>query len=369
MKKKMLWLALGVFLWQFTFGQEAPPVVLVASSGKVVYMPSAGGKKQKLVNGAVVMRSGAIRLSKGGEAFVFSDGNFRKVEGKNTFPLAAQFPAPETGVGRLSFEQTFGNYLLSAIQLAASPENAADAWGAVRTGTGTGDGWGAIRTGTGTGDGWGSVRTGSGTGDGWGSVRTGSGTGDGWGSVRTGTGTGDGWGGKGNKIRAILPFGKLLPGKATFRWSRPSGNRNFKVSIFDGSNKLVMETTTRDTFWTLDLKAGPLQAGSIYQWSVSSDGEPAAVSNTLNFELADADQRDAVIQRVQRSSSYAQNPPQIQRMMQAVALERGDFYLEAAGLYHELQSADPKNQMLRLMHAAFWIRYGLKELAEEVFRK
>lgn len=340
-------------------------MILVAASGKMVY--SSQGVKQKLVPGAVMKSSGTLMLGKKSSALLLSEGQFKQFTGKQSLALASQFQQAASGAPRLSFDLIFSNYVMSALQLAASPENAGDAWGTVRTGTGTGDGWGAVRTGTGTGDGWGSVRTGTGTGDGWGSVRTGTGTGDGWGSVRTGTGTGDGWGGKGNSIRAIRPFGKWMPGTAVFRWSKPAGNRTFKISISDMRNQTVWETTTTDTSFAVDLTKAPFQPGVVYQWSVASDEAPAAVSNTLQFELSQAADRDAAVERVRRAASYAQNPPDVQQLMLAVSLEQADFFEEAAGIYSALGKTQPQNQLVRLMHAAFWMRYGLKEVATEVY--
>jgi len=352
MKNQILIWACLLLCGESIQAQDIVPVALVAASGKVVY--TSAGAKQKLVPGAVMKPSGTLTLGKKSSVLLLCDGQFKQLKGKQSATLSTQFQEPAPGAPRLSFDLIFSNYVMSALQLAASPESAGDGWGAVRTGTGTGDGWGAVRTGTGTGDGWGSVRTGTGTGDGWG-------------VVRTGTGTGDGWGGKGNNIRAIQPFGKLMPGSAVFRWSKPAGNRTFKLTISDLHNQTVLETNTLDTFYTVDLTKAPFQAGTKYQWSVASDEAPAAVSNTLQMELSDDAQRNAAIERVQRAASYAQNPPDVQQLMQAVSLEQADFFAEAAGIYSALQKTQPKNQLVRLMHAAFWMRYGLKEVAREAF--
>lgn len=352
MKNLLLIWACALLCWQSVQAQEVAPVALVAASGKVIY--SSSGAKQKLVPGAVLKPSGTLTLGKKSSVLLLSDGQFKQMKGKQSTTISTQFQEAASGAARLSFDYIFSNYVMSALQMAASAENAGDGWGAIRSGTGTGDGWGAVRTGTGTGDGWGSVRTGTGTGDGWG-------------VVRTGTGTGDGWGGKGNQIRAIQPFGKLMPGAATFRWSKPAGNRTFKLTISDLRNQTILETTTVDTFFTVDLTKAPFQAGVTYQWSVGSDEAPAAVSNTLQIELSDATQRNAAVERVQRAPTYAQSPPEVQMLMQAVSLEQADFYEDAAGFYRSLQNSQPKNQLVRIMHAAFWVRYGLKEMAREAY--
>lgn len=341
MKNQLLIWACALLCWQSVQAQEVAPVALVAASGKVVY--SSAGAKQKLVPGAVLKPSGTLTLGKKSSVLLLSDGQFKQMKGKQSTVISTQFQEAASGAARLSFDYIFSNYVMSALQMAASAENSGDGWGAVRTGTGTGDGWGSVRTGTGTGDGWG--------------------------VVRTGTGTGDGWGGKGNQIRAIQPFGKLMPGAATFRWSKPAGNRTFKLTISDLRNQTMLETTTVDTFFTVDLTKAPFRAGVTYQWSIGSEEAPAAVSNTLQIELSDATQHNAAVERVQRAPSYAQSPPEVQMLMQAVSLEQADFYEDAAGFYRSLQKSQPKNQLVRIMHAAFWVRYGLKEVATEVFGK
>lgn len=369
MIQKTILLLLALCLWNSAQAQEEAPVILVASQGKVTYQSPAGKGRQKLTNGAVLQRGGALKLNKSGSTILLSNGHFRRLEGKNTFPLSEQFPDGSNTMISLNFDYTFSNYLNSAIMLAADPNSAGDAWGAIRTDSKSGDGWGAIRSGSGTGDGWGAIRSGSGTGDGWGAVRSGSGSGDGWGTIRSGSGTGDGWGGKGNAIHGVQPFGKVLPGSVQFRWSRPSGNRTYKVTIMDMRGNMLMESTTQDTFLTMDLSQDIFKPGQMYQWRAASNEEPVAVSNTLAFAIGAEKDRAAAIKDAQDSEIYAQSTAAVQGLMQAVALEGSDWYIDAAQQYRSLQNAEPRNELIRLMHAAFWLRYGLKAVAAEVYEE
>lgn len=369
MIKKSILFVCAVCLWAAAVAQDEAPVILASSQGKITYQSPSVKGKQKLVNGAVLRRAGTVKLSKKSSALLLSNGHFRQVEGKKTVSLGEQFAAVDDGMVRLNFEYAFSNYIGSAVVMAASPESAGDGWGNIKTSKGVGDGWGAIRTSSGVGDGWGGVRTSSGVGDGWGSIRTSSGVGDGWGAIRTSSGVGDGWGGKGNKIRAIMPFGKILPSATTLYWSKPAGNHSFKVSVMGSDNQMVFETTTQDTFFNLNPAQHNLEVGQQYQWRVAAVADPAMSSNTLGFELSTADELTQAVTRAERAEIYKQSPESLRGLMRAVSFERDEWFGAAAEAYSQIQKADPKNEMARLMHAAFWVRYGLREKASQAYLK
>ena len=339
---KTILLLFALIIWAGAYAQDEAPVILVATKGKVTYQSPGSKKKQKLIDGAVLRRGGALNLKKGSSAVLLSDGHFRQVADKNTYPIAEQF-ADAGNMISLNFDHTFGNFVNSAIMVAADPLNANDAWGGVSSGKGSGDGWGT--------------------------VGSGKGTGDGWGTVSSGKGTGDGWGGEGNAIHGVQPFGKVLPGSVQFRWSRPSGNRTYKITIMDMRGNILMESTTRDTFLTVDLSQGAFQPGQMYQWRAASDEEPAAVSNTLAFAIGADKDRTAALEDAQDSDIYAQSTTAVQGLMRAVALEGSDWYMDAANQYRSVQNVAPRNEMARLMHAAFWLRHGLKAVATEAYGK
>ena len=335
--------------------QEELPVVLVAAKGKIKYT-STDGMTGKILTGAVLRRGGSLQLKKKNQVVLFHNGHFRQLEGKQSVPLASQFPEGENMVD-LDFAMTFGNYVMAAVDRAANPKNSDDAWGTVKTTGGSGDGWGTVKS---TG----------GSGDGWGTVKSTGGSGDGWGTVKPTGGSGDGFGDKGLIIWAIQPFGKVS-GKEPVRlyWSKPSGNPEFYIRIQDEAGQTVKETTTRDTSWTLEPIAAGLKEGAFYQWDVSVKGAADQKSNTLTFGIGSPDELTEVMKKVENSAVYKRGPESLRGLMSAIALEQKDWYHAAAEVYDKIQKNNPKDQMVRLMHAAFWVRYGLKPEGEKAFAR
>jgi len=356
MTKQILFSLLAILLYLAGLAQtEAPPVVLVSSEGKLTYKAMNSRPQQKLVDGAVLKNTGTLRLKKRSSALLLSNGNFVQVSKKGKYPLTGLFPLDQSESRRLNFDVTFNDYLMSAVMLAANPANSGDAWSGIRTSTGTGDGWGGIRTSTGTGDGWGGIRTSTGTGDGWG-------------GIRTSTGTGDGWGGKGTKIFAIQPMGKVLPQATVFRWSRPAGNPTYRLQLKDESGQVLLETSTRDTAVTVDLAQVVFSTAGRIEWQVVAEGEAEAVADPLRIELTTPEDIAAALTSASTAPAYANSTATVQQLMEAVALERKDYFDAAAQRYQEVQRADPRSEMVRLMHAAFWLRHGMKSMATAVYK-
>ena len=358
----------------FLAAQEAHPVIVIASDGKITYQSSDTSEAQKIATGAVLKSNGILTLNKKESATLFCNGQFRQVEGDQTTGLNTIFPETD-GLVRLNFDRTFGEYVSAAINMAANPENPQDAWTALKTTKGTGDGWSAIKTkGTGdgfasiktkgTGDGWSTTKT-KGTGDGWTTTKT-KGTGDGFGTVRT-KGTGDGWGGKGAKIHPILPYGKVLPGKRTFQWSKPEGNPQYKLEIRNSEGAVIVNTLTQDTFLVIEPDTAAFKPGDRYEWMVTVAGDTATTSDALFFEIGEAATEQEALQSAQKAPLYQQSTEEVRILLQAVALEQDEWYEEASRLYQNLQKSESKNNLIRLMHAAFWMRQGLKPLAEKAF--
>jgi hypothetical protein len=338
---------------QFLMAQAADPIVLVATMGKVSYQSATTKAKTPIVDGAVLLRSGTLHLKKESSAWLLQGSNFVQLKGKQRRSVNDALPATPPTAVPLSFDLNFSDYVLSAIYLGATPENGLD-------------GWGEIRTSSKTGDGWGEIRTSSKTGDGWSGIRTSSKTGDGWGGIRTSSKTGDGWGGKGKIILAIHPFGLLLPKLTTLRWSRPAGNPTFNVTIKDAAGQVIHQTTTQDTAWTIDVSQRPFRPRELYHWQVTTS-DAAANSEELTFAVADEASYTAALRQIDNSALKAANPATL-LLLQAVALERGDFFEEAIACYQQAQTAQPDSELSHLMHAAFWMRYGVPQLASAVWK-
>ena len=330
MTKQILFSLLALLLYFAGLAQaEAPPAILVSSGGELTYRTPNSKQSQKLVDGAVLKNTGTIRLKKRSSALLLSNGNFVQVSTKGKYPLAELFPQSQDETRRLSFDVTFSDYLMSAVLLAADPDNAADAWGGIRTSTGTGDGWGGIRT---------------------------------------STGTGDGWGGQGTKIFAIQPMGKILPQATVFRWSRPAGNPTYRLQLKDESGQVLLETSTRDTAVTVDLAQVVFSTAGRIEWQVVAEGEAEAVADPLRIELTTPEDIAAALTSASTAPAYANSTATVQQLMEAVALERKDYFDAAAQRYQEVQRADPRSEMVRLMHAAFWLRHGMKSMATAVYK-
>ena len=316
MTKQILFSLLALLLYFAGLAQaEAPPAILVSSGGELTYRTPNSKQSQKLVDGAVLKNTGTIRLKKRSSALLLSNGNFVQVSTKGKYPLAELFPQSQDETRRLSFDVTFSDYLMSAVLLAADPDNAADAWG----------------------------------------------------GIRTSTGTGDGWGGQGTKIFAIQPMGKILPQATVFRWSRPAGNPTYRLQLKDENGQVRLETSTRDTAFSVDLSQAVFSGAGRIEWQVAAEGNDGMVSNPLFISFATPADIAAALAQAQTAPTYANSTPTVQQLMEAIALERKDFFDAAAQRYQEVQRADSRSEMVRLMHAAFWLRHGMKSMATAVY--
>jgi len=355
--KRLLLMFLLAWMGATLFAQQAMPVILISAQGKVCYKSPDNKKKQKAITGAVLKRQGAINLSNNSVVTLYCDGKFVEKSGKQLVSLLTVFPEGDNMV-KPNFDLTFGDYTMAAFMMAVGSNDKRDGWGSIDRPKGTaGDGWGSIDRPKGTaGDGWGSIDRPKGT------------AGDGWGIDRPKGTAGDGWGGKSTSIAAIQPFGKVFPEIMRFYWSKPLGNDAFHVEIRDKENQLVMETTTKDTFWVVDLKNAAFKVGSQYDWTVSTVSSTPALAMTKIIEIGKQEGRSQAIQVVQKGELFAKSPESIKLVMQAVALETNGWFEEASRLYTQAQEKEPKNAYVKLMHSAFWLRCGLKPKARGVYR-
>ncbi|MDX2069591.1 MAG: hypothetical protein SFV55_14275 [Haliscomenobacter sp.] len=329
--------------------QNESPIVVMAAQGKISYQ-APGFSSKKISTGALFKSAGVLKLKASSNITLFADGQFQTIQGPKITALKDVF-ADQAGLVKINFERGFENYLIGAMDLAANPENAKDAWGTIVGKKGTGDGWGTIVGKKGTGDGWGTI-VGK------------KGTGDGWGTIVGKKGTGDGWGGKGKTINSITPFGKIRPGSKLFQWSKPEGTQSYQLEIKNSKGEVILKTTAQDTFLTVNLDPTQFKEGQQYVWQVTS-GE--LKSNPLALEIGTSQSLSSTVQKAETAESYAKNAATVQGLMRAVALEQGDWFGDAALIYRDLQKAEPNNLLVKLMHAAFWMRNGPKQMAEQAF--
>lgn len=329
--------------------QNESPIVVMAAQGKISYQ-APGYSSKKISAGALFNSAGTLKLKASSSITLFASGQFQTIQGPKTAALKDVF-ADQSGV-KINFERGFGDYLIGAMDLAANPENPKDAWGTIVGKKGSGDGWGTIVGKKGSGDGWGTI-VGK------------KGSGDGWGTIVGKKGSGDGWGGKGKRINNIAPFGKIRPGSKLFQWSKPEGAQNFQLEIKNSKGEVILKTTTQDTFLTVNLDPTQFKEGQQYIWQVSS-GE--LKSNPLALEIGTSQSLSSAVQKAETAESYAKNAALVQSLMRAVALEQGDWFGDAAQIYRDVQKAEPDNLLVKLMHAAFWMRNGPKPMAEQAFK-
>lgn len=352
MKKQVLFVFAGLWLAVSAIAQKEMPVILIDSKGKVCYQSPVNSKKQRIITGAVLLREGTLELPEGAEGTLYADGKFVQATGKKVVPLRDVFPITAQLVN-LDFEITFGEYVTAAVEMAAGAEDS--------------DGWGRIDDPKNTGDGWGKIDDPKNTGDGWGRIDDPKNTGDGWGRIDDPKNTGDGWGGHGNNITPIMPFGKIHSGTTLFSWSKPEGASKFEVKIFDEEDKLLMQRTVQDTFVEMDLQGQVFKAGATYFWTVRQLETALIQTATLEFQMAAAESKSKALTEAKGTNLYANSTPTVQGLMEAVSYEFHNWYGAAADRYDTLQKANPDNELVRLMHAAFWMRWGLKEKAMKLY--
>ena len=347
---KSIVLTLWMFGWIVSsHAQNENPIVVMGAQGKISYQ-APGYSSKKISPGVLFKSAGTLTLKANSNITLFAGGQFQTIQGPKTAALKDVF-ADQAGLVKINFERGFEQYLIGAMDLAANPENPKDAWGTIVGKKGSGDGWGTIVGKKGSGDGWGTI-VGK------------KGSGDGWGTIVGKKGSGDGWGGKGKTINSITPFGKIRPGSKLFQWSKPEGAQNYQLEIKNGKGEVILKASTQDTFLTVNLDPAQFKEGQQYVWQVSS---AELKSNPLALEIGTSQSLSSEVQKAETAESYAKNTATVQGLMRGVALEQGEWYSDAAQVYRDLQKAEPNNLLVKLMHAAFWMRNGPKQMAEQAF--
>jgi len=334
--------------------QEAKPVVIVSTKGKVALIPQKETKGMEIESGAVAKSTGQLSLAKGAKAVVYCNGQFQNVKGGQTIALSSICGEAPTRRS-LNFDYEFGNLLSGSIEMIAAAKSRGDGWGsAVADPKKGGDGWGmAIADPKKGGDGWGTA------------VADPKKGGDGWGTaVADPKKGGDGWGSKGKSITAIMPFGKIKATTFTFYWSKPAGNHTYHLVIMDKDNKTIHSMDVRDTFAQIDLRTLKLGIGSKYHWSVRTTGAEPITSTILEFGIGTEQERKTALNNAKSSSLYKSgNTPVLRGLTEAIALENDQWFYDAHQIYVKLHKY--KDNMANYMHSAFWMRYGFTALAKQ----
>lgn len=287
------------------------PAVVISSQGKVQYAAADNSAKLKITPGAVVKKTGTLKIKGNGSAVVYCNGRLQNLKGKGTYALPEVFKG---GLASLNFDPEFGKYVRASVEFAGGKQS--------------GDGWGTVVT-----------------------------------DPKKG---GDGWGGSGVNIVPILPFGKLAPGVVQFVWSRPAGANSYQLEILDDDGKSLHSTTVADTFASVDLQKLNLTPNQIYSWKVSVPGNAKLESPLREFTISSPEAQVEATKRATTTSTYRDGSPALRGMMEAIALEKAEWYNAAGQQYETLLKQYPNDNMLRMMCSAFWMRYGLEPKAKAV---
>lgn len=358
------------------------PAIVVSCDGKVRYLPAGDTAELDVAPGAVVKKSGTLKLEGGASAVVYCNGRLKRLNNDGLHALPEVFKPG--GLATLNFDPDFGKYIQAAVEFAAA-KHFGDGWvAAVTDPKHFGDGWGAAVTDPKQGgDGWGSAVTDPKQGgDGWGAAVTDPKQGgDGWGSAVTepkqggdGFGAavtdpkqgGDGWGNQQARVTPVLPFGHLQAAPTPFSWLNPDAAQNLQLEILDPNNQVLHSIAAPEQPLSVDLGKLALAPGQKYTWRLRLQDAGGAVSDTRQFAILPAADQTAAAQRATRSSVYESGDAVLRGMMEAVALERAEWYAAADQMYAGLINQHPGHNMLRMMYAAFSMRYGLGGKAKEL---
>ena len=174
----------------------------------------------------------------------------------------------------------------------------------------------------------------------------------------------DGWGGVGKHIHLILPAGKLELKSTQFSWSRPANTTSYQLVIKNSSGKNIYSIQVSDTFVDVDLKKIKLKYDEEYQWVVSSVQTPTIGSSTNSIVIEKMEPSNTPETKLSKSKIYNQADATTQLLMKAIILENDEWYYEAALIYMALKKKEPSNQLVKMMHAAFWYRGDIYEMAD-----
>jgi hypothetical protein len=356
---KKLTLFCAAFLLAFSlFSQEENTVVVVSTTGKVSLISQGKSKARPIQAGAVANLTSQLKFGPNATALVYCKGTFKEVKGPEK-TLLSNICGTGPSTRPVNADYDFGEKMVAAVEMMAVARKQGAGWSnAVTDPRRSGDGWGqAVTDPRRSGDGWGQAVT---------DPRR---SGDGWGNAVTDPRrSGDGWGGVGSSIRLIMPFGKLAASKTTFSWSRPATSEAYTLTILDDAGNSIHQVTVRDTLANIDLKSLNLAPEHIYRWKINVAGSKPMISNELEFIVGSEKDWGTVLKNAGSSPlASSTQSPSLRSLIEAIAMENNEWYYAAQQSYANMQKQYPDN-LVRMMHSAFWMRYGFRRLAEKAAR-
>jgi len=367
------------------YAQKTTPVVVVSTTGKVEYRTADGALKLKPKAGSLLQDSGTLGVKDAGRVLLYTGGRFQEIVGSADQKVAAAI-SPKSDMKSNNFDVTFGRYIESALGLAAVNFDKGMFWASMTEPKKNGDGWATVLAATGdpaqeesdtrkkTRSGWGTIT--SATGDpAQEESDTRKKTRSGWGNSNSATGdpaqeesdtrkkTRSGWGSGGNTWKALLPFGYVQAAQTRFTWDKPEGAGESRLDIFDLNNNVIYSVQTDKNTTLIDLSKLNLQEGDLYTWRVESPANGNLRSAPLTFTIGSAEELKVPMKRASKTS-ISPTYTEVKGLMEAVALEQGEWYYEAEQAYARLLKANTDNNLTRMMYAAFLTRYQMENLTD-----
>lgn len=354
--KKLTFLCTAFLLAISLSAQEENTVVVINTTGKVSVISKGKSKARPVQAGAVVSKTGQLKFGPNAQALVYCNGVFKEVKGPETTQISS-ICGTERSTRIVNADYDFGEKVIGAVEMMAVARKQGAGWSnAVTDPRKSGDGWGqAVTDPRKSGDGWGTDPRKSG--DGWGNAVT---------DPRK---SGDGWGGVGSTIRLIMPFGKVTANNTTFTWSRPATSEAYTLTIMDEAGNSIHQVTVRDTSANINLQSLNLDTLQVYRWKINVAGNKPMISNELEFIIRSDLEWEGILKNANSAPlSSSTQSPSLRTLIEAIALENNKWFYAAHQSYDRMQKQYPDN-LVRMMHSAFWMRYGFRRLAEKAARE
>ncbi|MBL0100647.1 MAG: hypothetical protein IPP49_11925 [Saprospiraceae bacterium] len=119
----------------------------------------------------------------------------------------------------------------------------------------------------------------------------------------------------------------------------------------------------------LEFKEAKLSPRKKYFWVAGKTQKPALVSRPVQFTVEDEQQINSTLAGVKNSDLYRKSNATIQSLMETVALENNQLFLEAKTKYEALAKANPTNNMVKMFYAEFCRKMGEYHLAKSIIKK
>lgn len=150
--------------------------------------------------------------------------------------------------------------------------------------------------------------------------------------------------------------GKVIAKSTTFKWT-DSGAEKYTLKIYPtNSSKAVFseEVTTSELKVNL-ANIDALKTNQTYTWQVETTGEGGITrkSEGVDFTLASMDESDKLLRELKDTESYQKSSMWQKRLREVHALKSKGFVTEAKAIYNLIAKQFPKNQLIQGAAALF----------------